>query len=307
MVHTTSSFQMMDRRQFLNHASLLTAAALLPTSGCSMSDQPQFKMGYQLFSVREDMAREPIDTLRKLTLMGYEDFEIYGFDADANKIYGHSPTDFRKVLDDLNITTTSGHFGFHPFLDKPLAELDRYVDQCIDCAKALGMPYITWPWMAPEQRSLETFKRLPEMLNRIGERVSAAGLGFAYHNHDFEFVEYDGQTGYDIILRETDPNLVKLQIDMYWVMHSAKQTPKELIASQPGRFVMWHIKDMHKLSRDYTELGNGSINYVEVLPDPTLSGLEYYYLEQGGNYTHNAMQSAKDSADFFKEQLQRFL
>jgi sugar phosphate isomerase/epimerase len=145
------------------------------------------------------------------------------------------------------------------------------------------------------------------MLNRIGERVNAAGLGFAYHNHDFEFVDYDGETGYDIILRETDPDLVKLQIDMYWVMHSAKQTPKELIASQAGRFVMWHIKDMHKVSRDYTELGNGSIDYVDILPDPELAGLEYYYLEQGGNYTHNAMQSAADSAAYFKEHLQRFL
>jgi len=89
--------------------------------------------------------------------------------------------------------------------------------------------------------------------------------------------------------------LVKLQIDMYWVMHSSKQTPKELISQHPGRYVMWHIKDMDKITRDYTELGNGSIDYVDVLPDPNESGLEYFYIEQGGNFAHNAMNFSTSS------------
>jgi sugar phosphate isomerase/epimerase len=94
---------------------------------------------------------------------------------------------------------------------------------------------------------------------------------------------------------------------MYWLMHSSNRTPKELIAAQPGRYVMWHIKDMHKTSRDYTELGNGSIDYTELLPDPTTSGLEYYYLEQGGNYAVNSLVSAARSAEYFKEHLQKYL
>lgn len=295
----------MNRRTFLTQTSLLGAAALIPIS-CSMP-QYHFKMGYQLFSVREDMAKDPLATLKALSGMGYEDFEVYGYDAEQDTIYGYKSAEFKKVLEDLNVTTTSGHFGFHPFLDKTDEELSRFTDQCIAGAMNLGMPYITWPWIAPEQRSLDTFQRLPAKLNRIGERVKAAGLGFAYHNHDFEFTDYGGQTGYDIILRETDPELVKLQIDMFWVMHAAKLTPKELIQNQPGRYVMWHIKDMHKVSRDYTELGNGSIDYVDVMPDPVTSGLEYYYLEQGGNYTLNAMRSAADSAAFFKENLQALI
>ncbi len=292
----------MNRRTFLTQTSLLGAAALLPIS-CSMPQQ-HLKLGYQLFSVREDMAKDPLATLKALIEMGYQDFEVYGYDAEKDTMYGYPSAEFRKVLEDLNVTTTSGHFGFHPFLDKTEDELKRFVDQCIAGAVNMGMPYITWPWIAPEQRTLDTFQRLPEKLNRIGEQINAAGLGFAYHNHDFEFIDYDGQTGYDIILRETDPALVKLQLDMYWVMHSSKLTPKELIQNDPGRYVMWHIKDMHKVSRDYTELGNGSIDYREVLPDPLVSGLEYYYLEQGGNFAQNAMQSAADSAAYFKEHLQ---
>jgi sugar phosphate isomerase/epimerase len=272
-----------------------------------MFNDPQMKMGYQLFSVREDMAKDPCGTLTALKAMGYEDFEAYGFKPEENKIYGLSPIDYRVILDDLQLTNTSCHFGFSNYLGESEAAMDRFTDQCITCAKTLGMRYVTWPWMAPEQRTMATFRRLPDLLNRIGERVSAAGLGFAYHNNGFEFEDHDGENGYDLMLNETDPDLVKLQLDMYWVIHAGKTTPKELVGRHPGRFVMWHLKDMHQVSRDYTELGNGSINYADVLPNPVTSGLERYYLEQGGNYTHNAMKSAEDSASFFKAQLRKLL
>ena len=169
------------------------------------------------------------------------------------------------------------------------------------------MKYIVWPWIAPEQRTLDNFKIMAKKLNVIGEQVIASGIGFAYHNHGFEFIDQDGENGFEIILRDTDPSLVKLQMDMYWVMNSSTHTPKELISKQPGRYVMWHLKDMDKVTRDYTELGNGSIDYVKLLPDPVESGLKYYYLEQGGNYAHSPMQSVADSAEYFKKHLQRFL
>lgn len=295
----------MNRRDFLQHSALLGATALLPN--CHMPNDPQLKMGYQLFSVREDMAKDPVATLTALKKMGYTDFEAYGFQPKNDTIYGLSTSDFKRVLNDLDLTTTSCHFGFSNYLDKSPAELDKFTDQCIACAHTLGMRYVTWPWMGPEQRTLETFRRMPDLLSRIAERVTAAGLGFAYHNHGFEFEDHGGENAYNLILNGTDPGLVKLQIDMYWVMHAGTTTPKELIAQHPGRYVMWHIKDMHKTSRDYTELGNGSIDYTDLLPDPTTAGLEFYYLEQGGNYTHNAMRSAADSAAYFKQRLQHLI
>jgi sugar phosphate isomerase/epimerase len=141
----------------------------------------------------------------------------------------------------------------------------------------------------------------------VGEQVTKASLGFAYHNHDFEFVDHNGENGYDIIMKDTDPALVKLQIDLYWVMHSSKLSPSELFSKQPGRFVMWHIKDMDKVSRDYTELGNGSIDYRIILPEASRAGLQLYFLEQGGNFAKNSMQSVEDSAKFFKQHLEQFL
>ena len=293
----------MQRRTFLK-----TTALSLPTLSSLPSlanlGKPKYKMGYQLYSIRDEMAKSPIETLKALVKMGYQDFELYGYDDEKGAFYGYKATELKKILDDLNITITSGHYGFSPYLNEPVDKLKSYVDRCIDGAKKIDNKYITWPWIAPEQRTIDNFKLMAERLNIIGEQVVAADLGFAYHNHGFEFEDHDGQNGYDIILSETDPSLVKLQLDMYWVRHSSDYTPQELIDRQPGRFVMWHIKDMDKVTRDYTELGNGSIDYQKLLPDPVTSGLEYYYIEQGGNYTINSMESAAASARYFKKHLQ---
>jgi len=279
----------MNRRKFLATSGTISAAALLPLSCISTSDKPKFKLGYQLYSIRDEMAKDAVATLRKLKEMGYQDFEAYGFDAEKGQFYGHNATVFKNMLDDLELTITSGHYGFSPFLEKTDEELTRFVDQCISGAKAIDSKYITWPWMAPEQRTGENYKLMARKLNLIGEQIVAAGLGFAYHNHGFDFETYNGEIGYDIIMSETDPSLVKLEMDMYWVIHTAKRSPKELVKQQPGRFTLWHIKDMDKVTRDYTELGNGSIDYQEVLPDPVASGLEFFYIEQGGNFALNSI------------------
>jgi len=154
---------------------------------------------------------------------------------------------------------------------------------------------------------MKGFEILVDKLNIIGKHVNQAGLGFAYHNHGFEFENHDGSNGYDLILSATDPELVKLQMDMYWVMHAGTTTPIELVQKHPNRYVMWHIKDMDVATRDYTELGNGSINYLNILPDPVESGLEYYYIEQGGNFSKSALASAAESGKYLKKHLTHIL
>jgi len=296
-----------NRRVFIQQSGMLVSAALVTLPNFSEARVSKYKMGLQLFTIRDAMDKDPVGSLKKAASMGYEDFETYGYENDQGKYYGFKASDFKQILADHGLTTSSGHYSLFLYLDKPASEMEQYVDQCIEGAKAIDQSYITWPWLPPELRILETFKRLPELLNAIGEQVTKAGLGFAYHNHGFEFMDYDGENGYDIIMRETDPSLVKLQLDMYWAMHSSKLTPVELIAKQPERFVMWHIKDMDKVTRDYTELGNGSIDYHTILSKASKSGLEYYFLEQGGNYAQNSMQSIKDIATYFKKHLQKYL
>ncbi|NAS13282.1 sugar phosphate isomerase/epimerase family protein [Poritiphilus flavus] len=272
-----------------------------------MNNERKYKMGLQLYTIRDAMNTDARDTLKKVRALGYEDLEVYGFDGDKDSYYGFKSPVFKKILDDLGLTTTSGHYGLQDYYNSSEEELIRYVDQCISGAWALEQDYITWPWLDPQFRNEEGFKRLTPKLNKIGERVTKAGLGFAYHNHGFEFEDLGGKNGYDIILSETDPKLVKLQLDFYWVIHSSKDGPAEIIARQPERYVMWHIKDMDKETRDYTELGNGSIDYSEILPKVDKSGLKYYYLEQGGNFEHNSMQSITDSAAFFQKHLRHYI
>ncbi len=272
-----------------------------------MEREPKFKMGLQLFSIRDALEKDVLGTLKTIKQLGYQDVETYGFDPKNQTYYGYNCKDFKVILDDLGLSASSGHYGFSDYFTASESELKAYVDTCIASAKILGKSFITWPWLAPEHRNLEDFKVLADKLNRIGEQVTSAGLGFAYHNHDFEFIPHEGQTGYDIIWERTDPKLVKLQLDLYWAVHSSPKDPLTLVASDPARFVMWHIKDMDKRTRDYTELGNGSIDYIKMLSKLDQSGLQFYYLEQGGNFAKDSMQSIAQSAQYFKHNLQHFL
>lgn len=264
-------------------------------------------MGLQAFTIRDAMDKNLLGSLKTVKSLGYEDLELYGFNPDKIAYYGHSAANFKLILDDFGLSSSSCHYGFSDYIDTSKKKLVKFVDNCIKGALALEHNYITWPWIAPEQRTVETFERLPDMLNTIGEQVNQAGLGFAYHNHNFEFHTYGENTGFEMILIGTDPSLVKIQLDLYWAVHSSKKTPKELIAMAPERFVMWHIKDMDKITRDYSELGNGSIDYSKMISSLDTSALEFYYLEQGGNFAKNSIQSITDSAKYFKDNLWHFL
>jgi sugar phosphate isomerase/epimerase len=292
-----------DRRTFIKQSGVLASAAFL---GFSFLPKTKYKMGLQLFTIREPLRQDVKGTLKQVAALGYHNLETYGFDSAQNKYYGYSAKDFQQLLSDLNLTTTSGHYDFNTLLNKSDEELDRYVDQCIEGAHTLKQDYITWPWLDPQSRTIEKFKLAAQKLNRIGERLKGTKLALAYHNHDFEFIDQNGQIGYDVIMNETDPKLVKLQIDLYWAVHSSKQSPHELFLKQPGRFVMWHVKDMDKKTRDYTELGNGSIDYKPILPDAKLAGMENYFIEQGGNFFKDPMQSIADSATFMKQNLEKY-
>lgn len=296
----------MKRRDFIQNTALLSTAISLGFSQTAFSKAQKYKLGLQLFSVRDVMDKDPIDTLKALKKMGYQDFETYGYNSKEGTLYGLKTLDLKQRLDDLGLTVTSGHYGFSDYFDASESKLNRFVDRCIQGAKDLDSSYITWPWIDPIYRNAEGFKKLADKLNSIAEQVVKAGLGFAYHNHGYEFEQWNGTTGHNILMERTDPSLVKLQMDMYWVIHSGK-TPKELVAAQPGRYVMWHIKDMDIETRDYTELGNGSIDYTKILPSAYTSGLEYLYIEQGGNFAHSSMQSAEDSAKYYKKYLSHLL
>jgi sugar phosphate isomerase/epimerase len=283
----------------MQHAGVVASAAL----ASPRVETGRYKMGLQLFTLREAMARDVEGTLRRIAGIGYEEVETYGFDAGTLRYYGLEAAAFKERLAANHLTTSSGHYDFHKFVATPLDDLSRYVDRCILGARALGQEYITWPWLDPESRTIEKFKVVAERLNMCGEQIRKAGLQLAYHHHDFEFVEQQGQIGYDIIIDGTSQELVKLQMDLYWIARASKQTAHQWFERYPGRFVMWHVKDMHRVSRDYTELGNGTVDFKAIWPDAAMAGLKHYFVEQGGNFTRDPFTSVTDSAAYMRNVL----
>jgi sugar phosphate isomerase/epimerase len=261
-----------------------------------------YKLGLQLFTIRAPLRQDVDGTLKRVAAIGYEEVETYGFDPEGIRYYGLDATTFAQRLTDLNLTTPSGHYDLNQHVNTSIDQLKRYMDRCIQGARALGQSYITWPLLDADSRTLEKFKVVAERLNIAGEQARSAQLQLAYHNHDFEFVDQNGTRGYDIILNETDPALVKLQMDLYWVAR-ASQTPNELFRRAPGRFVMWHVKDVHRVSRDYTEVGNGTIDFTTIWPDAELAGLKHFFVEQGGNFTRDPIDSITVSAEYVQRVL----
>jgi sugar phosphate isomerase/epimerase len=260
-------------------------------------------MAYQLYSVREYMDKDPINTLSVLKDAGYEAVEVHGYDPSSQTLYGLKPKELRKRMDEIGLSAPSGHYNFQDVLDGSKEELLSFADQSVEVAQVLGSEYIVWPWLYPAQRNIDNYKHLADAMNRIGERAKKANIKLAYHNHGFEFQDKNGETGYDILLRDTDPELVNFQLDMYWVKHSSSKSSKDLIAENPGRIKMWHVKDMEKETSDFTELGNGIIDYTKTLPDPSESGLDYFFIEQDDNFAINALESAQTSARYYKADL----
>lgn len=290
---------MIDRRTFMQRAGAFAPAA----AWAAFQGTGRYKLGLQLFTIRAPLARDLEGTLKRVAGIGYEEVETYGFDPQGIGYYRLPAKAFAQLLRDHKLTTPSGHYDLNRFMSTSVDELTRYVDRCIEGAHALGQSYITWPLLDADSRTIEKFKVAAERLNLAGAQVKKAGLQLAYHNHDFEFADQNGQTGYDIILKETDPALVKLQMDLYWVARGSTQPPNYWFKRAPGRFVMWHVKDMHRTSRDYTELGNGSIDFTRIWPDAQLAGLKHFFVEQGGNFTHDPIRSITDSADYVRRVL----
>jgi sugar phosphate isomerase/epimerase len=290
---------MITRRTFVRQAGAAASGLVFPV----FQARPRYKLGLQLFTVRAAMARDVEGTLERVAGMGYEEVETYGFDPEGIRYYGLAAATFAQRLRDHNLTSPSGHYDLNRFVSATVDDLKRYVDRCVEGAHALGQGYITWPLLDADSRTIEKFKVAAERLNLAGAQVKKAGLQLAYHNHDFEFVEQNGQIGYDIILGETDPALVKLQMDLYWIAHGSKLTPRQWFERQPGRFVMWHVKDMHRTSRDYTEVGNGTIDFTRIWPDAVRAGMKHFFVEQGGNFTVDPFRSIADSADYVKRVL----
>lgn len=296
---------MISRKNFIKQASLLSTV-LLVSPGCmtTPSSSPAKKVGLQLYSLRDLIGKDVEGVIEKVAKAGYQEVETYGYNA-TDHFWGLSPEDFNSLLKANNLVSPSGHYDLGSFLSRETSEddLKRTLDEYTEAALAIGQQYIVVPWLDPEMRtSIDDYKYVAEKINRVGEELRKSNLHLGYHNHDFEFEDYDGQNGYDILLKETDKENVIMELDLYWVVRSQKDAVK-LFTDHPGRFHMWHVKDMDKLNPALnTEVGSGSIDFKTIFQKAKQSGLKYLYVEQE-NFAIDPYVSITTSVDYIKSSL----
>ena len=221
------------RQQFLKTSALAASAALLVKA--DLFAKAPANPGLQLYTLRSEMGKDPDGTLKKVAEIGYKEVESFGY-ADG-KFFGKTPKDYAKFLKDLGLTTPSGHYnsGLFKGAKDTQAQSDVW-KRAVDDAAVAGQKYMVWAYLFPQERTkIDDYKRHIELFNRSAEACKAGGIQFAYHNHDFEFKELDGQMPYDMILKQTDAKLVKLELDIYWATFAGKD-PVALFKQDPGRY-----------------------------------------------------------------------
>ncbi|HWD90388.1 MAG TPA: sugar phosphate isomerase/epimerase [Mucilaginibacter sp.] len=266
---------MMNRRVFLGQAGLMSAGMLLMPK--LLSAKQGGKYGLQLFSLREQLPKDVKGVIGKVAEAGYKQVETFGYSKEHG-FWGLSAPEFKKLLKTNGLVSPSGHYTFDSFLSSgQIGDLD----DAIDAANILGQEYVVVPYINPDMRKTAAdLKSIVNWINIAGDRVQKAGLKLAYHNHNFEFDLVEGQRLYDLILNGTNPELVDLEMDVYWVVR-AGQDPLKLIQDHPGRFKLLHVKDMDKSDPKLnTEVGTGSIDYKPIIAAARNAGVKYYIIEQ---------------------------
>ena len=269
----------MKKREFIKQSAILSAG-FFAMPKLAFENTP--KIGLQLYTLRDIIAKDVPGVLGQISKAGYSELEMFGL-AAGNTFFGHPVKKISELLKENNLTSPSGHYMPEDFLFKN-GNGDDVKNLC-DVAHELGNQYIIIPWLSEEKRkNIDQYKVLAERFNRAGEIVKKANLQLAYHNHDFEFADFNGEHGYDILLNKTDSDLVKMEIDLYWVVR-AGYDPIALFKSNPGRFHLWHVKDMSKTDKTQnTEICNGVLDFKNIFKSAKLAGVKHFIVEQETNY-----------------------
>jgi sugar phosphate isomerase/epimerase len=246
-----------NRRQFVELTALSSLGAMAPVRGARLRP----RLGVQLYTVRSLMEASVPLTLEQVARVGYSEVEFAGY-------FGVRPSQLRRWLDGLGLAAPSAHVSL----------LDGDLETLLDAAAELGHRYLiqaNLPMLS--RRSLDAFRRTASSLNRAGEAARRRGLAVAYHNHDFEFRPVGGMVPYDILLAETDPSLVWMEMDLYWIAKAGRD-PLRYFAAHSGRFRLCHLKDIDRRGR-MAEVGRGTLDFRGILAQRRKAGLQHFFVE----------------------------
>jgi sugar phosphate isomerase/epimerase len=278
-----------SRRTFIKKSALVLAgSSLLPRiSFANVKDKEL--VGIQLYSIRDDMGKDPLGTLKQLAAMGYKNVEHANY--LNRKFYGYTPTEFKKILDDLGMKMPSGHTVMGSLhwdeTKKEFTDLWKYT---VEDAAAMGQQYVISPWLDNRYRKdRDGLLRFMEVFNKSGELCNRSGMKFGYHNHDFEFSEMlNGEPIYDIMLANTDERLVIQQLDI-GNLYNGGANAIDVVKKYPTRFSSLHVKDEIKATGgnekyESTILGAGIVNVKEVIDYVRKNTKNVHYIIEQESY-----------------------
>lgn len=263
------NMQAINRRRFLEGSLLGSMAMLAACNGAaslgadSSSTKPYTdKLGVQLYTFRTLFESDYESVLKALAQIGYNDLEFAGY-------FEHDPKAVKASMDALGLVSNSAHVQLNDLRDN--------FDATIERAAMMGQSKLIIPWLAPEDRNLDNYKAIADLLNERASPAKAAGMMVGYHNHEFEFETIDGVVPYDLLLERTDPTAVTMELDFYWT-HVAGVDPLELFKKAPGRFSSCHIKDSSDTG-EMVNIGDGVIDFAAIMAEAKAAGLECFYVE----------------------------
>lgn len=289
-----------NRREFLkiSAAGALGLMALSPIA-CqtgSVTDRKSFGVGLQLYTIRDAMAADVKGSLQKVSDLGYKNLELASY--SDGKFYGYAPSEFKKMVNDMGMDIISSHTQ----VEAAGITVDNARKMADDHA-ALGVKYCVQPWVEEADRNVESYKKMVGDWNEVGRIMKEAGIQFGYHNHNFEFENLNGVVPYyDILLKEMDPDLITMEIDFYWVS-KAGQDPLEMFKRYPGRFQLFHMKDMFNREAPYFDVvkddiapvGAGVLDFKKYVAAKELAGMKYMFVEddnQGNGKPFEALETS---------------
>lgn len=315
----------MKRRTFIRNTGLLSVTSLLPSYSIFAQNRRLKSIGVQLFSLPKLLAKDFDAGLQLIAELGYNEIQLFGpydFSAESNKkfwknlepllgftgsgFFGHSAKEVKTMLKNYDLKATAAHTDLDTLRTK-MPELAK-------TGKEMGYKYVVLPAIPEEERTtLDDYKRLADDFNRIGKNAKEEGIRFAYHNHGYGLQEVDGQTPFQIILDNTDPDLVFFEMDIFWTIAGGAD-PIEYLEKYPNRFKLVHLKDMSqkvKFSGDggspqqwtelfphMTNIGAGIIDFKDLIGASKAYGVKHFYVEQ--DLVENPEIALKKSIDYLK-------
>lgn len=293
---------MTTRRSFIKSTTLASAGLFIAPS---FSKFKTSYIGLQLYTVRDAMQQDPQGTLAKVAQIGYNSVEGATY-TGTEKFYGMDAKTFAEVVKKNGLIIPSSHYrlGEEKTNGQDLqGTMLHHWDKAVEDAATVGIKYMVCAYLSAEERgNIDHYKQLAEHFNKAAETCKKAGIQFCYHNHDFEFVEQNGQLPYNVLLNNTDKDLVKMELDLYWAT-KAKHDPVVLFEQHPGRFPLWHVKDMDNTpQQSFTEVGNGIIDFKKIFKQADKAGLKYFFVEQD-KCPGSPFNSIAKSYDYIKKNL----